>query len=66
MNEKIEEIHCITDEGKIAKNEWGNYGTDFHTMYIKNWDNSFSIPQVNLLQERYISSVESYKYLNLI
>ena len=66
MNEKIEEIHCIIDEGKIAKNEGGNDDSDFHTVYIKNWDNSFSILLVNLLQERYISSVKSYKYLNLI
>ena len=24
-----EEIHCITNEGKTAKNEWENDGSDF-------------------------------------
>ena len=64
MNEKIEEIHCITDEGKITKNECENGDSDFCTVYIKNSENSFSILLVNLFQERYMSSVKSYKYLN--
>ena len=29
MNEKIEEIHCIIDEGKMAKNEWENNDSEF-------------------------------------
>ena len=24
-----EEIHCITNEGKTAKNEWENFHSDF-------------------------------------
>ena len=35
MNEKTEEIHCTTDEGKIAKNEWEKDDSDFYTVYIK-------------------------------
>ena len=29
VNEEIEEIHCITDKGKTAKNEWEVDGSDF-------------------------------------
>ena len=29
MNKEIEEIHCITDKGKMAKNEWKNDDSDF-------------------------------------
>ena len=36
----IEEICCITDEGKVAKNEWENVDSNFlqtlYTVYIKN------------------------------
>ena len=43
MNGKI---NCITNEGKMAKNEWENDDSDFfelYTVYIQNLDNSFSI-----------------------
>ena len=36
----IEEICCITDEGKATKNEWVNVDSNFlqslYTVYIKN------------------------------
>ena len=64
INEEIEEIHCITDEGKMAKNEWENNYSEFYTVYVKNSDNSFPILLINLFKERYIGSVKSYKYLN--
>ena len=36
----IEEICCITDEGKVAKDEWVNVDSNFlqssYTVYIKN------------------------------
>ena len=41
-----EEIHCVTNKRKEAKNEWENDGSDFfwalYSLY-KNWGNSFSI-----------------------
>ena len=33
-----EEIHCITNEGKVAKNEWENFHSHFPqtlSVYIK-------------------------------
>ena len=33
-----EEIRCITNEGKTAKNEWGNVDSDYlqlYTVYIE-------------------------------
>ena len=49
----IEEICCISDEGKAAKNEWLNVDSNFlqslYTVYIKNQDNSFSILYYTLL-----------------
>ena len=29
INEEIEEIHCINDKGKLAKNEWENDDSNF-------------------------------------
>ena len=64
MNKEIEEIHCITDKGKMAKNEWKNDDSDFYAVYIKNSDNTFSILLLNLFKERCISFVKGYEYLN--
>ena len=39
MNEKTEEIHCITNKEKTTKNEWENDIPTFfklYSMYIKN------------------------------
>ena len=41
----IEEISGISNEGKTAKNEWENDSDFFqlYTLYMKKYDNSFSI-----------------------
>ena len=45
-----EEIPCVTNEGKMAKNEW-------YTVYIKIRTVLFPYFLFNLYKERYISSV---------
>ena len=62
-----EEIHCITDERKMVKNEWGN-DSDFlpalYIVYKKLGQFFFYTSLANLFKQRYISSFTSYKYLN--
>ena len=62
-----EEIRCITNEGKMAKNKWENY-SDFlpalRIVYKKLGHFFFHALLANLFKQRYISSVTSYKYLN--
>ena len=63
-----EDIHCITNGGKAAKNEWENDDSDFlqalYSIYKKIRKNLFPYLLINLFKERYISSVKSYKYFN--
>ena len=62
MNEKI---HCITNEGKMAKNEWknnSNFLPPLHIVYKKLVHFFFHTLLANLFKQRYISSVTSYKY----
>ena len=49
-----EELSCITNEGKMTKNEWGKKLEQFffYTLLAK------------LFKQRSISFVTSYKYLN--
>ena len=59
-----EEIRCITKKGKAAKNEWEIDDSDFHrglySVYQKIRTIVFpSYLPVNLLKQRYISSVKS-------
>ena len=62
-----EEIRCITIEGKTAKNEWENDDSDFlpalYNLYKKLGQFFFHTLFANLLKQRYISCVTSYKYL---
>ena len=63
-----EEIQCITNEGKMAKNEWENEDSDFlvalYSVYKKLGQFLFHTSLSNLFKQKYISSVTSYKYLN--
>ena len=63
-----EDIHCITNEGKTAKNEWENNDSDFlvdlYRVYVKLEQFFFLTLLANMFKRRYISSVASYKYLN--
>ena len=63
-----EEIHCINNKGKTAKNEWENNDSDFlvalYCAYKKLGQFFFHTLPTNLFKKRYISSVTSYKYLN--
>ena len=63
-----EEIHCITNKGKTAKNEWENDDPDFllalYSVNKKLGQFFFRTLLANLFKQRYISSVTSYKYLN--
>ena len=63
-----EEICCITSEEKTAKNEWENDDSDFlpvlYIVYRKLGQLFFYNLLANLLKQRYISYVTSYKYLN--
>ena len=62
------EILCITNEGKLAKNEWENDYSDFirvlYSVYKKIGTILFPYLLVNLFKGRYTNSVKSYKYLN--
>ena len=64
----IEQIRCITNEGKTAKNEWQNNDSDFllafYSVCKKLGQFFFHTLLANLFKQRYISSVTSYKYLN--
>ena len=60
-----EEIRCITNEGKTAKNEWknnSNFLPPLHIVYKKLVHFFFHTLLANLFKQRYISSVTSYKY----
>ena len=59
-----EESNCITNEGKTAKIEWENDDSDFLQALYSAYKNLFLYLLVNLVKERYIRSVKSYKYLN--
>ena len=63
-----EEICCIINEGKTAKNEWENDNSDFlptlYILYKKLGPLFFCTLLANLFKQRCISSVTSYKYLN--
>ena len=63
-----EEICCITCKGKTDKNEWKNNDSDFlralYSVCKKIRTIIFPCLLVNLLKQRYISSIKSYKYLN--
>ena len=63
-----EEICCIINEGKTAKNEWENDDSDFlpalYSVYKKLGQFFFHTLLANFFKQIYISSVTSYKYLN--
>ena len=62
-----EEIRCITNEGKMAKNEWENDSNFLPVLYIlykKLGQFFFHTLLTNLFRQRYISSVTNYKYLS--
>ena len=62
------EIHCITNAGKTAKNEWENDESNFlvalYSIYKKLGQFFFDTLLTNLFKQRYIRSATSYKYLN--
>ena len=65
------EIHCITNKGKVAKNEWENDDTDFLqalcSVYKKLGQLFFHTYWLTyIIKERYISSVKNYKYFNKV
>ena len=63
-----EEIRCITNEGKTAKNEWknnSNFLPPLHIVYKKLAHFLFHTLLANLFKQRYISSVTSYKVISL-
>ena len=47
-----EEIHCITNKEKTAKNKWKNDDSDF----LQALDSMYK--KINLFKQRYISSVK--------
>ena len=60
-----EEIHCITNKGKTAKNEFESDVSDFlWALYSIYKEQFFPYWLVELFKERFISSVKSYKYLS--
>ena len=63
-----EEIHCITNEGKMATNEWENDGSNFLPalciVYKKLGQFFFHTLLANLFKQRYISCGTSYRYLD--
>ena len=65
-----EEIHCITNEGKMAKYEWENEDSEFLrdlcSAYKKLGQFFFQHLLIKLFKEWYITSVKSYKYLNTL
>ena len=64
---KNEEICCITNRGKMAKNEWESDSDFFPALYIvykKLGQFFFHTWIANLFKQRYISAVTNYKYLN--
>ena len=65
-----EEIRCITNEGKAAKNEWENHDSDFflslYSVYKKFGQFFFHTLLANLFKQMCISSVTSYNYLNTL
>ena len=62
-----EEIHCITNEGKMAKYEWENEDSEFLrdlcSAYKKLGQFFFNTYSLNCLKND-ISLLLSYKYLN--
>ena len=61
-----EEIHCIANKGKTAKNGWGNYSFFFPALYIvyeKLGQCFFHNSHTSLFKQKYITSVTGYKYL---
>ena len=62
-----EEIHGITNEGKMTKNEWENDSDILPVLcivYKTLGQFFFHALLVNLFKQRYISFVTSFKYLN--
>ena len=61
-----EEIPCITNKGKMAKNEWENdwLSSNFIRCIKKLGQFFFHTLLANLFKQRCISSVTSCKYLN--
>ena len=62
-----EEVPCITNDGKMTKNEWENDSNFLPALYIlyKRLGQFFLHTLLaNLFKQRYVSSVTSYKYLN--
>ena len=63
-----EEIRCITNEEKTAKNEWEKDDQTFfqlYTVYLKNQDNSFSILYwLTCLNKDTLVLSQVIKYLN--
>ena len=58
----MNEICCITNEGKTAKNEWENDDANFfklYTVYIKKLGQFFSHTLLAIIHR----SVGSYKYV---
>ena len=63
----MNKLRCVTNEVKSAKNEWEN-DSDFlralHIVYKKLGQFFFHTLVANLFNQKYISSVTSYKYVN--
>ena len=63
-----EEIHCISNDRKTAKNKWENDDSDFlvalYSVYKKLRQFFFHTLLLNLFKQRYIRSVKSYEHLN--
>ena len=63
----IEQIRCITNKGKMAKNDWENDSDFLPTLYIAYKilrQFFFHTLLANLFKQRHTSSVRSYEYLN--
>ena len=63
-----EEIRCITNKGKPAKNAWDNDDCNIlrtlYSAYKKIRTIAFPYLLVTLFKQEYFSSVKSYKYFN--
>ena len=63
-----EEICCIYNEGKMAKNEWKNdfiFLSALYIVYKKLRKLFFDTLLANLFKQRYINSVTSYKSVHV-
>ena len=61
-----EEIHCITNKGKVAQNERenGDILRALCSVYKKSRQFFRTYLLINLFKQGYLSSVKSYKHLN--